>query len=461
MMSPVAMPGSSDTTHQDASAGKVDTHRPSPRRRLSFVAASLTILGLVVGRFATTPRSDEAPATRTQAVQSLVAVNQEAIPRLEAAIRDNPSDVRTLQQLAVAYTRRAAVGDPSNYDLADQTLRRAEKIAPEDVSTLIARASLDLSLHQFDRARDLGIKIHQQNPDLNDAAAVLVDASVELGRYDDAQRYLQELVDRRAALPSYARVSYLRELHGDLSGAATAMQLAINAGQPGSLDVAAVTTLLGDIEFNLGNLDAARSAYTQALRAQSSLPLATVGLAKVDAAQGRIKQAVSSLQSLTERYPLAAAVVLLGDLQDESGDREGAANSFGLVDAIATLQRNAGQVVDLEMAQFDLDHRRIRSGVALAETAYAERPDNVYVTDALAWARFRQGRFVEAQALSTKALRIGTLDPAMRFHAAAIAFANGRRSHAVALLEQSYSRQRYIAFSVRQEREALARALGI
>ena len=49
-------------------------------------------------------------------------------------------------------------------------------------------------------------------------AFVRVDALVELGRYDEAERELQAMIDRKPNLAAYARVSYLRELRGDLDG---------------------------------------------------------------------------------------------------------------------------------------------------------------------------------------------------------------------------------------------------
>ncbi len=463
-----------------AVTGKADTHRPSPHRscvhrscvhpscvhrtrtprRLSVVAAALTLSGLAAGRFFSTPSIDTSPS-RTRAPASIIAVTSDEIPTLEAHLTRDPSDLRALQQLGVAYVRRAAFGDPMFYELADRALVRAESLAPNDPITMIARASYLLSLHQFDRARALGLAVHQRFPDINDANAVLVDASVELGRYDDAQQYLQTLVDRRAALPSYARVSYLRELHGDLDGAASAMQLAINAGRVGSADHAAVTSLLGDIEFNLGRYAPAEAAYTSALREAPVLPLATLGLARVEASTGRIPQAIERLQTLTQQYPLPAAIVLLGDLQQRVGDAAHAKESFALVDAIATVQQRAGQVVDLEMAQFALDHQRVAQGVGLAESAYAARPSNVYVSDVLAWARFRQGRFVEAQSLSSSALRLGSSEATLQFHRAAIEFALGNRSQAKQHLSLSFKHSRYGNFAEIAERDVLAHQLGV
>ena len=59
---------------------------------------------------------------------------------------------------------------------------------------------------------------------------VIADAQIELGRYRDAARTIQRLVDLKPGLPAYARVSYYRELHGDVHGAVRAMRFAVSAG---------------------------------------------------------------------------------------------------------------------------------------------------------------------------------------------------------------------------------------
>ena len=78
------------------------------------------------------------------------------------------------------------------------------------------------------------------------------------------------------------------------------------------------------------------ASYKQALRLNSELPLATLGLAKIDAAQNRVEHAIATLIDLTQQYPLPAAVVLLGDLQEESGDPTGLTN---LLHSLTPLQR--------------------------------------------------------------------------------------------------------------------------
>ena len=45
-----------------------------------------------------------------------------------------------------------------------------------------------------------------------------------------------KMVSIRPDLRSYSRISYLREIHGDMPGAIEAMKMAIQAGYPGYED---------------------------------------------------------------------------------------------------------------------------------------------------------------------------------------------------------------------------------
>ena len=99
-------------------------------------------------------------------------------------------------------------------------------------------------------------------PELARPLTVIADAQVELGRYPGAARTIQRLVNLKPSLPAYARVSYYRELHGDVDGAISAMRYAVSAG--GSPEgTAYVETLLGDLELTRGRIGAAHDAYRE------------------------------------------------------------------------------------------------------------------------------------------------------------------------------------------------------
>src|SRR4029453_17205443 len=99
--------------------------------------------------------------------------------------------------------------------------------------------------HDFRGALRYGRQALAIAPGVSRIYGVIVDALVELGRYDEAERTLQHMVDLKPNLSSYARVSYFRELNGDLTGAVQAMRLAVSAGGDAPENVSYVQTLLG------------------------------------------------------------------------------------------------------------------------------------------------------------------------------------------------------------------------
>src|SRR5207245_392884 len=157
-----------------------------------------------------------------------------------------------------------------------------------------------------------GLRAHAEAPEVVRPYGVIVDAEIELGRYAEAGRTLQRMVDLKPNLSSYARVSYFRELHGDLNGAAAAMQLAVSAGGDAPENVAYVQTLLGNIEFQSGHLSAARQAYRLALARFSKYVPADAGLARVEAARGELSAAIARYGSVVAPLPLPEYVIALG-----------------------------------------------------------------------------------------------------------------------------------------------------
>jgi predicted Zn-dependent protease len=436
------------------------------RLRATFVLwlVCAVVVGVSVGRvvFFAPPSMTSGDLPRVVAGDSSAA----AITALEQRVADTPTDVRALQVLGASYVRRAArTADPSYYDLAQQAFDRADTVHPSLDDTDLGRGLLALSRHEFAAALDFGARVHSHNPQNPDALAVMVDAQVELGHYDDASSSLQQLLDLHPGLPAYARLSYVRELHGDVIGAMRAMRQADIAANGVTDDRATVATFLGDLELARGRVLAAGVEYRAALRLQPDLPLARLGAARVAALQGRRDDAIESLQRLTRDRPLPSAVALLGDLQALDGDTAAASRSFDLVRTIGRLQQSSGQVIDLEMAVFEADHARgpaaAARAVGLARRAYDARPDNVFVNDALAWALFRSGDAAGALPFVDRALRLATPDTLLRYHAAVIFAAAGQDERARAEIRTVLRGNPAFSFRYAADVRALAHRLGV
>ena len=288
--------------------------------------------------------------------------------------------------------------------------------------------------------------------------AVMGDALVELGRYRMAFRAFQRMVDVEPGLASYARVSYARELTGDLDGAVAAMRAARDvAGTP--QDIAFASYQLGQLAWNTGDVAEAERRYLEATAFDPEWVEPQAGLARIAWARGDLDEAIEGLREVVARAPLPEHVVMLGELLHASGDAEGAALQFDLARAEVDLMSTSGVAVGLELALFEADHGDPRAAIAAARAEW-ERRRSVHVADAYAWTLHAAGRDRLAAEISERALSLGTRDARFLYHAGMIRLALGEEARASALLRGALRTNPWFSVDgARDAREALA-ALG-
>jgi tetratricopeptide (TPR) repeat protein len=353
----------------------------------------------------------------------------DAVADAQAGVRAAPGSAAAYAVLGDAYLERArSTGDPGFYSRADRAFRAALRRDPGSLPALAGAGALAGLRHDFLEQLELGTAASRAEPGLARPLTVVADAQVELGRYDDAARTLQRLVDLKPGLPAYARTSYFRELHGDLDGAVDAMRFAVSAG--GSPESSAyVETLLGDLELSRGRLGAARAAYRDALRDVPSFPQALTGLARIDAAGGAYGRAAARLRRSTDRLPLTSALVLLSEVERAAGDRRAATADLAAARAQHRLLGSAGTLPDAEAVLFEANHGSPARAVRLGRRVWAAAP-SIRSADALGWALTRAGRPRAGSAWARRALRFGSRDPLFRLHAGVAARRAGLRAEA-------------------------------
>jgi len=386
-------------------------------RRLFAVALTFA---LALAVFAATRGDERAAAGRAGTVSAAApslrpdADTDAQVRRLQAAVRRGAAREA---ELAAAYLQKAREsGDPSFYSRADGVLGRALARGPEDPAELVEAAALAAGRHEFREAVRLARRARSLAPGSNAAYPVLVDALVELGRYRDAERALQRMIDRKPTLPAYARVSYFRELTGDLRGAAAALRLAVAAGGPVPENFAYVQSLLGSLELNRGRLAASRRAYAAALVAVPGYAPAEAGRARLAARSGDLRGAIRRWRSLVARLPLPEYVIGLGEAELAAGRVRAGRADLALVRAQERLLDDAGVNTDVELAIYEADHGDQLRAVRLARVAWRQAP-SVRSADALGWALTRSGDRRAGLRWARRALRLGSLDPTFRYHA--------------------------------------------
>jgi tetratricopeptide (TPR) repeat protein len=398
-------------------------------RRTTLLAVPLAFAAmlaiLLVGR-------GDAPAQRPPAALPDAprpgAPAAERVAALEAAVRARPDQAAGHVLLATALREQAReTGDADGLSRAARLLDRALALAPGDPGALTERAALALTRHDFRAGLRDARLARALAPDVNKPFGVLVDALVELGRYREAGRALQAMVDRRPDLAAYARVSYFRELHGDLDGAIAAMRMAAGAGGEVPESDAYLRTLIGGLELQRGRVSAARREYRRALFSVPEYPAAQAGLARVDVARGDMPAAIARLRRVVDRLPLPEHVIALGEAELAAGRTAAARRDLALVRVEQRLLARSGVNTDVELAIFEADHGRPARAVELARQAWAAAP-SVRSADAVGWALTRAGRPREGLRWARRALALGSRDPSFLYHGGVAARDAGERS---------------------------------
>jgi len=355
--------------------------------------------------------------------------------RVEAA----PDDFLSLTQLALVRAEGARLtADLDGYQQALEDIDRSLAIVPGYPPTIRVRGSIRYALHDFAGALTDADTVLAASPSDATALAVRGDALLELGRPAEAGMTYDRL-DTIAPGPWLdVRRARLASATGDaaraLSQARRAFAIAPSI-DPG--EVAFYAYAVGEYARLAGDADAARAGFETALAERSSDVAALLGLARIDAFEGRTAEAIAGLRAASDIVPQPETLAILGDVLDASADPAAAKAAFETVRFIGELGSVQGAVYDRQLIRFELDHGGASAAtLAAARASLADRPDSAG-HDLVAWALYRLGRFDEAAAEIEAARGYGADDARLRFHDGAIAFARGDRAGGIALLEDA------------------------
>lgn len=391
-----------------------------------FVAGGLGILRSLRTGVATAPPAADALAAPAATAASL----EETIANLQTHLTAQPDDAHALATLGLAYSQEAVhAGDPSYYPKAEEALQRSLQVQPDgNADALIGLGIVANARHDFADGVRWGEAAAQLEPEAAHILGVIGDGLLELGRYHRAFGTFARMVRMRPDVASYARVSYARELRGDLPGAMRAMRRALQAaGTPD--DASWVSYQIGELYFRGGHVAPAERSYRRSIALAPTFVPPHAGLAKVAWARGEVQRAIHGYRWVVARYPLPEHVIALGDLYTVAGRSGAADEEYALARAEAALFRANGVNVDVEQALFEADHGDATTALDDARAGWTAR-QSIGAADALAWSLYRDGRFLSAARYERYALHLGTLDAAYRYHAGMIALRLGDRTTA-------------------------------
>ena len=387
-----------------------------------------------------------------------------AIEGLQAKLRANPQDHKSRLLLAQAFMQEARVtGDHGYYDgAAMQLLETVLQAEPENFEALCCKASLCLTQHHFAQGLGIAQKAQKINPNSGFVYGLLTDANVEMGHYDEAIKMADKMNQVRPDLPAYARVSYLREIYGDMPGAIEAMDFAVKAGYIGLEQTEWTRVALGHLYEVSGDTARASGYYRMALMARPGYAYALAGLGRVAAARKDYARAIKLYQQAritVKDYAFTDELTDLYKLNGQADDSKKMAEES--IDMLASAAKEAddneqmGHYADRELAYAYLKTNELDKALEHAKIEYARRPDNIDVNETMAWVLYKRGSYPEAQKYMQVARRTGSKNPVLLCRAGLILTKVGKTAEGQVLIEQSLKTAPYLNSDLEAEGKKL------
>jgi tetratricopeptide (TPR) repeat protein len=371
------------------------------------------------------------------------AATEQAIRFLGNRVRRDPDDHAAQNRLAGYYLLRArATGSRDDLALAFRSARASLRSVGAERNTggLAVLAQAELATHAFAEARDHAIELTRLVPGRSTPYQTLGDALLEMGEYDQADAAFRQMARRGGGVEAETRFARLALLRGDAPLATrrltTALALARDLSPPPGETIAWCCWQIGEVAFGLGDYTAAERQYRGALAALPDYAPALASLSRVRAARGDLATAIRFGERVVHLRPDDVPfVAALGDLYHLAGREKDAHTQYARIEQIG--RENEGPFLSRSLALFYADHD-LRASTAYASAARDyERRRDIFGADTLAWTALKAGKIAHARIAMKAALRLGTQDARLFYHAGLIERAAGDEHAARAYLRRA------------------------
>ncbi len=330
-------------------------------------------------------------------------------------------------------TRASMVGSLDDYRAARTAFESAATRMPTR-PVLLGLANSTMALHDFESGRITAERLLELDP-LDPAAHLIIgDSWLELGDVNRAVEAFNRVADTTPGDPALivrrAEVAHLtghQELAIDL--AHEAHRAARRLGLSGQ-NLAFYPLLRADLLFDAGAYRDAREQVSAAVALAPDWAPVHASHGKVLAASGDTVGAVAAYERALSLQPDDPGwLASLGDLAAVRGLDAEADTYYQQAIQLYAEEDPAiyGQNLATLYADRDMNHLE---AVSLSADDLNRR-ESIGNYDTYAWALFRAGRLQEARAASDEAMRMGTQDGELQFHAAMISAALGERDRAI------------------------------
>ena len=364
----------------------------------------------------------------------------------ERQVRGSPQDQISARMLAGQYMQRFR----ERYDLGDilrarRFAERSLQLQPQgNTAAQMTLAATYLAFHRFREALQHERAAVAGEPFNANARAQIASLQMELGKYSEARTTLAAIPASGPEDPTVDSVwARFYELTGHIDRARILIQRAIltidsNVSNP-AYDRSWFHLRSAQLAFESGDFETAREEYAISLKDFPRNAGALLWEARLYRAQKRWAEALDASTRSANLYPLPQALGYEADAQRALGQIRAADATEALVAAEERLFNSQG-INDRLLANYYAQRRtHLDEALRAAKDDYRRRGDEIYSCDTMAWVLAALGRWHQALPFARSALRTGTQDSEIRYHAAIVEMHNGQPERARELLKSALS----------------------
>jgi tetratricopeptide (TPR) repeat protein len=382
----------------------------------------------------TSPAAKDSAAVRDAGtVATTGSSSLRGVSNAREMVTKNPKDASSYIALGSALCHRGQeTSDVSLYSEADEALRAALEISPDNFEARKAQVCVLLGRHEFTRARELAMVLNKRIPDDVAVYGLLVDANAALGNYPEAENAAQWMLNLRPGnTPAFLHAADLREVFGEQEGAIQLLKIVLDATPATDVEGRVrVLTQMAHVSLEMGNLTSAESMSERALSLQPEDSRALAVLAAVRLLQGKPSNSVQLLQQSYKSLLQTKTLYSLAEAMEAAAMQDGAKSKFAEFERQAASESSDPDNANRELIFYYSDHaNNAAKALQVAEREVARRRD-VHTLDAYAWALYKNGRYAEAKEQMDVLLKVGVREAAIFYHAGEIELRLGNNSHA-------------------------------
>lgn len=402
--------------------------------KAEYIYIPVLLISLLIGNFNSAGHED-GHSPEDVKTQSRTSPADGLIELYKQKIKEDPDDYLNYTKLGESYIQKGReIGSIKPYLQAEEALKKAVELYPDGYAAYIYLGQVSSYTHNFNKTIQYAKKAIELKPEKSVPYGLLGDAYMELGRYEEAGKAYRTASIISSGFYSLSRISQLRDLTGDTEGAVQTMKEALNQAASGNLPIenrAWANVMLGSLHLKEGKIEEAEGYYEKALGIFQDYYLALGQLAQLHVMTGEYEEAATLYERAIELNPRPQYYLALCEIYEVLGMSERSEKSCRKAEARYEEYYESGikgHSRELVLYYADKDIK-LNSALELA-IRDSEDTEDIYAYDTLAWAYYKTGSMDKAGDAINKALRMGTKDAVLYYHAGMISYKLGDKEKA-------------------------------